>query len=62
MEREEGVSFNIKVFQAAGDEEEKNKRSVYTLLCDVVARLRQWGSVGRRGGGEGGCDRVQVWT
>ena len=33
-------------------EERGDKRSVDTLLCDVVSRLRQWGAVGRRGGGE----------
>jgi len=42
------------MFQRAGDEEGRDKRSVYTLLCGVVARLRQWGGVGRRRGGEGG--------
>jgi hypothetical protein len=50
------------MFQAAGDEEGKDKRSVYTLLCDVVARLKWWEGVGRRRGGEGGCGRVQVRT
>jgi hypothetical protein len=50
------------MLQTAGDEEGKDKRNVYTLLCGVVARLRQWGGVGRRRGGEGGCGRVQVWT
>jgi hypothetical protein len=40
------------VFQTAGNEEENDKRSVDTLLCDVVSRLRQWGGVGRRRGGE----------
>jgi len=35
------------MFQTAGDEEGKDKRSVYTLLCSVVARLRQWGGGGR---------------
>jgi hypothetical protein len=50
------------MFQAAGDEEGKDKRSVYTLLCDVVARLKQWEGVGRRRGREGGCGRVQVRT
>jgi len=53
---------SIKMFQTAGDEEGKDNRSVYTLLCGVVARLRQWGGVGRRRGGEGGCGRVLVQT
>jgi hypothetical protein len=35
------------VFQAAGDEEKMDKRNVYTLLDDVVSRLRQWEDVGR---------------
>ena len=38
------------MFQTAGDEKRKDKRSVYTLLDGVVARLRQWGGVGRRRG------------
>jgi hypothetical protein len=50
------------MFQEAGDEEGKGKRSVYTLLCGVMARLRQWEGVGRRRGREEGCGRVQVWT
>jgi hypothetical protein len=60
--RRESVSTSTKLFQAAGDEEEKDKRSVYTLLGDVELRLRQWEGVGRRRGGEGGCGRVQVQT
>ena len=48
------------MFQTAGDEEGKDKRSVYTLLCSVVARLRQWGGGGRQRGGEGGGGGVQV--
>jgi hypothetical protein len=40
------------VFQTAGDEGRNDKRSVDTLLCDVVSRLRQWEDGGRRGGGE----------
>ena len=58
----ESASASIKMVQTAGNEEEKDKRSVYTLLCGVVARLRQWGGVGRRRGGEGGCGGVQVRT
>jgi hypothetical protein len=57
--RRESASTSIKMFQTAGDDKGKDKRSVYTLLCGVVARLRQWGGVGRR---RGGCGGVQVRT
>ena len=50
--RSESASTSTKVFQTAGDEEREDKRSVDTLLCDVVSRLRQWEGVGRRRGGE----------
>jgi hypothetical protein len=56
--RSESASTSTREVQAAGDEERKDKRSVYTFLCDVVARLRQW-EEGRRGGRYG---RVQVRT
>jgi hypothetical protein len=36
-----------------------DKKSVYTILGDVVSRLRQWGSVER---GRGRCGGVQVRT
>jgi hypothetical protein len=45
-ERRESASTSTKVFQVARDEEENDKRSVYTLLSDVVSRLRQWEGVG----------------
>jgi hypothetical protein len=57
--KRESASTSTKVFQTAGNEEENDKRSVDTLLYDVVSRLRQWEDVGRR---RGGCGRVQVWT
>ena len=50
--RRQSASTSTKVFQAAGDEERKDKTGVYTLLCDVVARLRQWEGMGRRRGRE----------
>jgi hypothetical protein len=51
--RRESASTSTKMFQAAWDEEKKDKKSVDTLLWDVVSRLRQWGGVGRKRGGEG---------
>jgi hypothetical protein len=50
--KEESASASTRVFQAAGDEEENDKRSVDTLVCDVVSRLRQWEDVRKRRGGE----------
>jgi len=40
--RRESASTSTKVFQVAKDEEGDDKRSICTLLGDVVSRLRQW--------------------
>jgi hypothetical protein len=50
--KQESASASTRVFQAAGNEEDSDKRSVDNLICNVVSRLRQWEGVGRRRGGE----------
>ena len=45
--RRESASTSTKVFHVAKDEEGNDKRSIYTLLGDVVSRLKQWEGVGK---------------
>jgi hypothetical protein len=44
--KDESASASTRAFQAAGDEEENDKRSVDTLLWDIMSRLRWWEEVG----------------
>jgi hypothetical protein len=44
--KDESASASTRAFQAAGDEEENDKRSVDTLLWDLMSRLRWWEEVG----------------
>jgi hypothetical protein len=58
--RRESASTSSKVFQTAWEGDSDDKRSVYTLIYNIVSRLRQWYDVGESGGGEGGREAEVV--
>jgi hypothetical protein len=52
--RRESASAPSRVFQTAWEGENDDKRSIYTLIYNIVSRLRQWDDVERSAGGRGG--------
>jgi hypothetical protein len=58
--RRESASASSRVFQTAGEGGSDDKWSIYTLIYNIVSRLRQWDDVGKSGGGGGGKEAEVV--
>jgi hypothetical protein len=48
------------VFQTVWEGEIDDKWSIYTLIYNIVSRLRQWDDVGKNGGGRRGREAEVV--